>query len=102
MKRKTKFGIALASLGIGVLALSGCTASFCSTTDKAHMLAAYDNGVCRFYDAGDAEKPTENCYELKVNGVSNVWFTYSYANISQHTGVSPYVPPPTDAQHSCN
>ncbi len=81
MKKKTKFGIGLASLAVGVLALSGCTSSFCSTTDKAHMLAAYDNGVCKFYDADDASKPTENCYELtSIAGVSNVYFTYSFAN----------------------
>ena len=81
MKRKTKLGIALASLGIGVLALSGCTSSFCSTTDKAHMLAAYDNGVCKFYNADDTSKPTEGCYELTtIDGVSNIWFSYSFAN----------------------
>ena len=82
MKRKTRFGIALTTLGIGVLALAGCTSSFCSTTDKAHMLAAYDNGVCAFYDASSTDKPEEYCYELTTLGdkVSGIWFTYSYAN----------------------
>ena len=80
MKRKTKIGLALTTLGIGVLALAGCTSSFCSTTDKAHMLAAYDNGVSRFYNADDTEKPTENCYQLEIDGVSNIYFTYSFAN----------------------
>lgn len=81
MKKKTKLGLAVATLGVGALLLSGCTSSFCSTTDKAHMLAAYDNGVCKFYDASDTSKPTENCYELTtIEGVSNIWFTYSYAN----------------------
>ena len=81
MKRKTKLGLALATLGIGVMAIAGCTSSFCSTTDKAHMLAAYDDGVCEFYNADDASKPTENCYEITtIDGVSNVWFTYKYAN----------------------
>ena len=82
MKRKTKFGIALTTLGIGVLALAGCTSSFCSTTDKAHMLAAYDYGVCAFYDASSTDKPEEYCYELTTLGdkVSGIWFTYSYAN----------------------
>ena len=79
MKRKTKFGIAFASLAVGVLALSGCTSSFCSTTDKAHMLAAFDNGVTKFYNADDTSKPTEGCYELKLDGVSNIWFSYSFA-----------------------
>ena len=78
MKRKTKFGIALASLSVGVLALSGCTSSFCSTNDKAHILAAFDNGVCRFYDAADESKPTSNCYEIQLDGVSNVYFTYDF------------------------
>ena len=79
MKRKTRIGLAIATLGVGVLALAGCTSSFCSTTDKAHMLAAYDNGVSRFYNADDASKPTENCYEIKLNGVNNVWFDYKYS-----------------------
>ena len=82
MKRRTKFGIGLASLGLGVLALTACTSSFCSTFDKAHMLAAYDNGVCRFYDASDPNKPTENIYELDTLGdkVNNIYFTYSFSN----------------------
>lgn len=78
MKRKTRIGLAIATLGVGVLALAGCTSSFCSTTDKAHMLAAYDNGVSRFYNADDASKPTENCYEIQLDGVNNIWFDYKY------------------------
>ncbi|MCR4879515.1 MAG: membrane protein insertase YidC [Bacilli bacterium] len=80
MKKKTKLGLGIASLAVGVLALSGCTSSFCSTTDKAHMLTAYDNGVCKFYNADDTSKPTEECYELVADGVSNIYFTYSFAN----------------------
>lgn len=79
MKRKTKLGLGLATLGIGVLALSGCTSSFCSTADKAHMLAAYDNGVCKFFDKDESDD-ARKCYEITtINGVSNVWFSYSYA-----------------------
>ena len=81
MKRKTKFGIALASLGIGVLALAGCTSSFCSTNDKAHMLAAYDNGVCTFYDNNNTSLPETGCYKLDtITNVNNIWFSYSFAN----------------------
>jgi len=82
MKKRTKIGIGLASLGIGVLALTGCTSSFCSNNDKAHILSVYDNGVCYFYDAADEEKPTEEegCYEITtIDGVSDVYFRYSYA-----------------------
>ena len=50
MKKRTKLSI----LGIGVLAatllLSGCTQSFCTNNDKAHILYALDYGVCDYYD----------------------------------------------------
>ena len=91
MKRKTKFGLGIATLAIGVLALSGCTASFCSTTDKAHIAAAYTYGVVKYYeksniDTTDANNlkvlgTNEKAYELTtVAGIENVYFTYSYAN----------------------
>ena len=50
MKRKTKLGLGIISLFIGVIGLTACTNSFCSTTDKAHITAAYDNGVSIYYD----------------------------------------------------
>ena len=78
MNKKTKFGLGAVILAAGVLAMAGCTSSFCSTTDKAHIAAAYDNGVCAFYNADN--KP-ENAYELTtIDGISDVYFTYSYAN----------------------
>ena len=58
MKKRTKLSI----LGINVLAgaflLTGCTASFCSSDDKAHILYALDYGVCDYYSAED--RPTDN------------------------------------------
>ena len=38
MKKGTKIGLGLAGLLLGVVALSGCTNSFCSVNDKAHIL----------------------------------------------------------------
>ena len=51
MKKGTKLGIGLAALLMGGMVLSGCTNSFCSTTDKAHILYAIDFGVCKYFDS---------------------------------------------------
>ena len=80
MKRKTKIGLGIAALGLSALILSSCTASFCSNDDRARILAAYDNGVCKFYDATDTTRPNDS-YELTtINNVSGVYFTYDYKN----------------------
>ena len=52
--KKAKLIIGGFSLLLGAVVLSGCTASFCSLTDKAHMLYAYDYGVTD-YRAADAD-----------------------------------------------
>ena len=50
MKKRTRLTIVGISVLAGALLLSGCTASFCSTKDKAHILYAYDYGVSDYYD----------------------------------------------------
>ena len=50
MKKRTKLTVLGLSLIAGSLILSGCTASFCSTNDKAHILYAFDYGVSDYYD----------------------------------------------------
>ena len=57
MKRRTKLTIAGISILAGALLLGGCTASFCSVNDKAHMLYAFDYGVSDYYRAED--RPTD-------------------------------------------
>ena len=57
MKKRTKLTIAGMTILAGALLLSGCTASFCSNNDKAHILYAFDYGVCDYYDA--EHKPTD-------------------------------------------
>lgn len=66
MKKSTKFGLLGAMLLVGVTALSGCTASFCSTNDKAHILYMFDYGVSEYHN----EAGTDN--EL-VRGFSNLY-----------------------------
>ena len=50
MKKRTRLTIVGISVLAGALLLSGCTASFCSIKDKAHILYAYDYGVSDYYD----------------------------------------------------
>ena len=45
MKRKTKLALGGITLLLGTIILSGCTANYCTVTDKAHILYAYDYGV---------------------------------------------------------
>ena len=56
MKKKTKILLGGITLLLGSVILSGCTASFCSPTDKAHMLYAFDYGVTNYRSqAGDTQ-----------------------------------------------
>ena len=48
MKKKTKILLGGITLLLGSVILSGCTASFCSVTDKAHMLYAFDYGITNY------------------------------------------------------
>ena len=50
MKKRTKLTVLGLTLIAGSLILSGCTASFCSINDKAHILYAFDYGVSDYYD----------------------------------------------------
>ena len=50
MKTRTKLTLAGISILAGAILLSGCTASFCSVDDKAHIMYAYDYGVSDYYD----------------------------------------------------
>ena len=49
MKKGTKIGLGIGGLLLGALLLSGCTNSFCSTVDKAHILYGIDHGVCEYF-----------------------------------------------------
>ena len=62
MKKRTKLTIAGMTFLAGALLLSGCTASFCSNDDKAHILYAFDYGVCDYFSAEN--KPAD----LDANG----------------------------------
>lgn len=56
MKRSTKLTLGLAGLLLSVVAISGCTANFCSEYDKARILYAYDPGVSTYIDEADLQQ----------------------------------------------
>ena len=70
MKKRTKLTIAGIAVLAGALLLSGCTASFCSANDKAHILYAFDYGVSDYYDA---ENKPEGALEV-FSGNTNIYY----------------------------
>lgn len=79
MKKSLKLGVGIAALAASVVLLSSCTASFCSITDKAHILYLFDYGVTNY-----SSENTTGSTQLKVtyNGteytVNNVYVTTSF------------------------
>ena len=75
MKRRTKLTMGAAALLLGTIALSGCTASFCSVNDQAHMLYVFDYGVTAYYS--ESNKPEG---AVALDGFNGVYVTYSLSN----------------------
>ena len=74
MKKRTKLTFAgIVTVGVAIL-LSGCTASFCSKDDKAHILYAFDYGVSDYYAASDTNKPATAEKVWETN--DEVYFSY--------------------------
>lgn len=83
MKKGTKLGIGLAALLLGGVVLTGCTNSFCSSVDRAHILYAIDYGVCRYFDTQEAAEIAKGEDETgKVGQLegSNVYYYGSLEN----------------------
>lgn len=67
MKKRTKLSILGVSVLAGALLLTGCTASFCTSNDKAHILYALDYGVCDYYDVSDKPEGAVQVFETNPN-----------------------------------
>ena len=70
MKKGTRIGLGIAALGLGAILLTGCTQSFCSPTDSARIMYAFEPGVTR-YKEGTAAYSFIATWSAKVDG-----FTY--------------------------
>ncbi len=77
MKKSTKFLLGGTLLTLGVITLSSCTSSFCSTKDKAHMMYAFDYGVTRYFD--EAVTDVTEATPIEVEGHS-FYVSYSFGN----------------------
>ena len=71
MKRRTKLTVLGATVLAGAMLLSGCTASFCSANDKAHILYCFDYGVCEYYDKDHKPDGAQPIFE----GYTEVFYT---------------------------
>ena len=96
MKRKTKFALGGLTLLLGAVVLSGCTASFCTVTDKAHILYAFDYGVTN-YVAGDTTETNVAVAQAYIGGalvdLTNVKYT-TYNTDDASTSISRPLPMP--------
>ena len=81
MKKSTKLGLGIAALLFGATALTSCTNSFCSNLDKAHMLYAFDYGVCEYFDteAEAKEAAGETGKYAKLDDY-NVYYVADFSN----------------------
>ncbi len=82
MKRKTRLIIGGFSLLLGAVVLSSCTASFCSVTDKAHMLYAFDYGVTD-YRAEGADTQAQAYVNGTLITLNNVNYKGFSADVTQ-------------------
>ena len=67
MKRRTKLLVLGATIFTGAALLTGCTKSFCSTRDKAHIMYCYDYGVSDYYDAAHKPDEAQQVFEGNTN-----------------------------------
>ena len=69
MKKRTKLLTGALTVLAGVLLLSSCTASFCSETDKAHILYAFDYGVSDY-----SETKVDDTYKPVFEGNTFIYY----------------------------
>ena len=81
MKRKTKLALGGFTLLLGTILLSGCTANFCTVTDKAHILYAYDYGVTDYVAGDGTAEGTAKAFAY-INGTKVEFDNVSYKTYS--------------------
>ncbi len=94
MKKGTKIGLGCSLALVGIITLSGCTASFCSAKDKAHILYAFDYGVTEYMSMEEAEADSNidssTIVPLEIDGYT-FDDVYYYADINNSECVTDLV-----------
>lgn len=67
MKRKNKLVIGGISLLLGTLLLTGCTKSFCTVNDQAHIMYMFDYGVTQYVSKDDKQASDIQLFENNEN-----------------------------------
>ena len=80
MKKGTKLGLGVFAFLGGALILTGCTNSFCSKDDRAHIMYAFDFGVSEYHDVSERAALEEKYKVYDVEGNSNIIYTASFEN----------------------
>ena len=72
MKKGTKIGLGVGLLLLGATAVTSCTQSFCSTTDTARIMYAYDPGITHYEQngTGSIEVTLDSGKKYTVNNVN--------------------------------
>ncbi len=86
MKKGTKIGLGVGALLLSTIVLTGCTASFCSTLDKAHMMYAYDYGVSS-YESDDSDPLVITSKDGSTTYTLNVSITADISNCVSLEGI---------------
>lgn len=60
MNKSLKKFLKVGGVAFVALVLAGCTASFCSNTDTAHLMYSVDDGVTVYSDSGDTLSYNDN------------------------------------------
>ena len=77
MKKRTKLTLAGIVAVTGLLALAGCTKSFCSNVDTGRMLYAFDNGVTLYENGAEPDEVVASTATGLTYTIKN--FTRTYA-----------------------
>lgn len=73
MKKKNKLVIGGLSILLSTLLLSGCTKSFCTVNDQAHIMYMFDYGVTQYVDKNDKQSDDVQLF----SGNDNIYVRYT-------------------------
>ena len=81
MKKRVKLGLGALALFGGAMVLTGCTNSFCSKEDKAHILYAFDFGVSEYHDVSEEASLVAAGKNVQhIDGYNNIVAVASFEN----------------------